>query len=192
LNAVTAEFVPPRLAARGLNLRPAMTEDTKSIIKMIDEAGRWLRRVRPATDQWAKPWPSRAARDARVADGIERGRTWLVEANGVAAATVTVEESDHTLVWPVELRKEPAVYAHRIVVARRWAGLDVGGDLIDWAASRGQRDPGQGVTPWWLRIDVWATNERLHAYYESHGFARVKEPCAIPGYPASALFQRQL
>ena len=70
-----------------LHVRPATTSDLKLILNMIDEAAGWLRAK--ATDQWEKPWPSQEERDERVRRGLETGRTWVVEDNGIPVATIT-------------------------------------------------------------------------------------------------------
>ena len=44
---------------------------------LIDDARAWL--PSKDTDQWARPWPNPAARDARCFVTWKAGRTWLVE-----------------------------------------------------------------------------------------------------------------
>ena len=70
-----------------LPIRPAVVDDMETIIRMIDEAAAWL--GTKGTDQWASPWPSQTARDARVLRGIRGGSTWIVEEHGEAVATIT-------------------------------------------------------------------------------------------------------
>ena len=73
----------------------------------------------------------------------------------------------------------------KFFTSRKYAGLGLGAELIDWAGLRGQRLYGAK----WVRIDVWRTNESLHNYYLKRGF----EPCgfcANPAYPSGALFQK--
>ena len=80
-----------------------------------------------------------------------------------------------------------AVYAHRLITARDYAGRGLGADLIDWAGLRGQRLYGAK----WIRIDVWTSNAALHDYYGETGFERCGS-CADPGYPSGALFQKRV
>ena len=61
-----------------LRIRRGTTGDADTIIGMIDEAADWLRGK--GTDQWARPWPNRSARDGRVRRGLRNGHTWIVEA----------------------------------------------------------------------------------------------------------------
>jgi ribosomal protein S18 acetylase RimI-like enzyme len=87
-------------------------------------------------------------------------------------------------VWR-DVRDDAAVYIHRLVVDRAYAGLDLGGTMIDWAVQR----EFDSRTVDWVRVDVWTRNKALHAYYERQGFVRCGE-CPDPEYPSGALFQK--
>jgi len=91
------------------------------------------------------------------------------------------------MVWPEENGREPAVYVRRITVRRNreYAGRGLGGQLLDWAGLRANRDYGAR----WIRVDVWTTNLGLHDYYRRQGF-QFSGLCPIPGYPSAALFQK--
>src|ERR1035438_5502142 len=180
-----------------LKVRQAVAGDLPVILGMIDEAAKWLRTI--GTDQWNEPWPNRRARDSRVLWGLRHKRTWLVESGRTAVATITyrqhasrkrddnqVPDGDREL-WTEAEQSEPAVYVSRLVVRKKFSGLDIGGALTDWAGLRGAR----GWSAQWTRIDVWTTNEALHNYYTKRGF----EFCRIcpfdkETYPSSALFQK--
>jgi GNAT superfamily N-acetyltransferase len=152
------------------------------VIGLIDEAAAWLRGK--DTDQWTKPWPDRRARDGRVRHGLERGETWIVWDGETPAATMTICERANPGVWPGG-DDEDAVYIHRLVVSRAYAGRELGGLMIDWAVQRELRK--RPVE--WVRVDVWSTNSGLHDYYERQGFIRCGN-CPDPRYPSGALFQK--
>ena len=169
-------------------IRPAAAKDMQSVLQLIDSARAWLRAEKD-TNHWERPWPDRAARDARVARGIKAGLTWMVEDHqGVLAATVTYRERGSAFLWtPAELR-ESAVYVSRLIVSRDYAGRGIGSALIDWAGRR-------GAEAWqadWIRIDVWTTNTGLHEYYKEQGFIhlRTKDVADEWVYPSAALFQK--
>jgi GNAT superfamily N-acetyltransferase len=167
-----------------LKVRQAVAGDLDAILGMIDEAAEWLRTKE--TDQWARPWPTEAARDARVRRGLY-GDTWIVEQDGRAIATVTSRRHGNQALWTHREQLEPAVYLSRLIVTRRAAGLWIGAALIDWAAQRAVRD----WSAQWVRIDVWTTNEALHNYYEKRGFRFCRiSPFDKEAYPSAALFQR--
>ncbi|MDN3353059.1 GNAT family N-acetyltransferase [Actinomadura sp. DC4] len=163
-------------------IRRATPGEHSLVIDLIEEASDWLRAKK--TDQWADPWPTRNDRDARVLAGLERGETWLVWDGRAPAATMTICQEPIPHVWGKSGRGD-AVYVHRLVVGRAYAGHDLGGVMIDWAVQRELRT--RPVE--WVRVDVWTTNEGLHAYYRRQGFIRCGT-CADPKYPSGALFQK--
>ena len=169
-----------------LPIRPAAVGDMETIIGLIDEAAAWL--PSKGTDQWAQPWPSEAARDARVRRGLRDRRTWIVEDHGIPVATATYRQNGNQKLWTPLEQREPAVYLSRLIVARKYAGYEIGAALVDWAGQRGL----WGWNAQWTRIDVWTTNVALHNYYEKRGFRWIrtcdlKEP---DRYPSAALFQK--
>jgi len=159
----------------------------ETIIGMIGEAAEWLRTK--DTDQWAAPWPSRPARDARVLRDLRAGRTWLVEdGSGAAVATITCNSAGNRRLWTSEYQLESAVYVARLIVGRDYTGQRIGEELIDWAGACALR----GWSAKWVRIDVWTTNDALHNYYEKRGFQRCGS-CVFTDdefYPSAALFQK--
>jgi GNAT superfamily N-acetyltransferase len=159
----------------------------KAALRLIDEASAWLRTMN--TDQWAEPWPTREARDERVRRDLADGKTWFVWDRWTLAAMVTIAERPNPHVWSDSECEpsEPAVYVHRLVTARKYAGLGLGAQLIDWAGIRGLLQ----YQAKWIRIDVWTTNDGLHQYYKMQRF----EPCGYctdPHYPSGALFQKSV
>jgi ribosomal protein S18 acetylase RimI-like enzyme len=152
------------------------------LIDLIEEAARWLRGR--DTDQWAEPWPDRRGRDERIRRGVELGQTWIVWDGDVPAATMTISPRANPDVWR-DKAEDDAVYIHRLVVSRAYAGLGLGGMMIDWAVQRELRT--RRVD--WVRVDVWTTNADLHDYYERQGFIRCGS-CPDPRYPSGALFQK--
>jgi ribosomal protein S18 acetylase RimI-like enzyme len=176
-----------------LLVRPAGLDDMPIVVNLIDEASAWLRTK--DTDQWAKPWPSRKARDNRVANGLRLKRTWLVvDHEDTPVATITCRRYPNQNLWSRAEQLEQAVYVSRLIVARRHAGLGIGEALIDWAGKRAQKQ-------WkaeWIRIDVWTTNNALRDYYEKRGFRFCREVIFPEGtpwderYPSAALFQKPI
>jgi len=170
-----------------LHIRHAGADDMSTIIGLINEARRWL----PAknTDQWATPWPTLAARDARVLRDLKAARTVLVEDDQLAtAATVTCNPTGNRRLWPLDEQAESAVYIARLIVSRSHAGERIGEALVDWAGACARRSWGAQ----WIRIDVWTTNAALHGYYEKRGFQYYDTRKFSNGeyYPSAALFQK--
>jgi GNAT superfamily N-acetyltransferase len=171
-----------------LRIRRATADDMGTFISgLIDDARVWL--SGKGTDQWAAPWPSPAARDARVLRDLKAGRTWLVEDDAAApVATVTCNDRGNQRLWNPEEQLVSAVYVARLIVRRSRAGEMIGEALMDWAGARGVRCWGAK----WIRIDVWTTNEALQNYYEKRGFQHYRV-CEFNGdeyYPSATLFQK--
>ncbi|HEX5542129.1 MAG TPA: GNAT family N-acetyltransferase [Micromonospora sp.] len=155
--------------------------DLETIIVMREEASAWL--STRGIDQWREPWPSQEAMSARIAASIRAGETWMVrDEAGQSAATVALDSFADPRLWTPAEQRDPALYLHRLIVRRNWAGL--GSKILDWAASRA-RQLGKA----WIRIDVWTHNYPLHRYYLNNGFQHVRT-LELEDYPSGALFQR--
>jgi GNAT superfamily N-acetyltransferase len=165
-----------------LILRRAGGQDFEEVHGLLTEASRWLRDQ--GTDQWKAPWPDENGRNENIRRAIGAGRTWLLWAGGQAVATLTASPNDHQI-WPEKHRHAKAVYVRRLTVSRRYSGIGLGGQLLDWAGLRSSRDYGAR----WIRVDVWTTNIRLHNYYLGQGFTR-DGTSPVEGYPSAALFQK--
>jgi ribosomal protein S18 acetylase RimI-like enzyme len=169
-------------------IRPAVAEDIPAILELIGSAAAWLKGF---TDQWAKPWPDKPARDARIEQAIQDRLTWMVtDSAGALVATVTYREHGNGMLWTPKEQAEPAVYVSRLIVSRDRAGLGIGSALIDWAGLRGKEEWSAES----IRIDVWTTNLALHEYYKGHGFEHMRtlefeDPWE---YPSAALFQKPM
>jgi len=171
-----------------LRIRRAAADDMEAIIGLIDDARAWL--PGKGTDQWAKPWPTPAARDARVLRDLKAGRTWLVHEDGddTPVATVTCNDKGNRRLWTPEEQLVSAIYIARLIVRRSRAGERIGEALVDWAGACGLRC----WSAQWIRIDVWTTNDALHNYYEKRGFQHYKV-CEFKEdeyYPSARLFQK--
>lgn len=165
--------------------------DLRQVRGLVREAAEWLRTTK-VTDQWARPWPSRAGQEERMLDDLLKGKTWLLWDGERSVATITVDPEEplderRLPVWPARKRGR-AVYVRRVVVGRSYAGQGIGAALLDWAASLARRKHKARL----IRIDVWTTNVQLHAYYEKQGFTRCagRDPGDLTNYPSQALFER--
>jgi len=168
----------------GLALCRVGAGDLSHVQDLMEDATRWLRTM--STDQWANPWPSEDARKQRIQAAIAAGRTWIVWDGAMPVATVSASPNDHEI-WPPENRRDSAVYVRRLVVRRQYSGHRLGAQLLDWAGLRARRD----YDARWVRVDVWRTNEKLHAYYRQQGFEFCGFCESIEDYPSSALFQKR-
>jgi GNAT superfamily N-acetyltransferase len=167
----------------------ATPSDLGAVLGLIEDARGWLKDQ--GKDQWANPWPDEKLRDARVLKGLENKKTWILRHGDTPAATVTIANWHNPKVWVSGVCQcdltERAVYLHRLITARKYAGRGLGKGLIDWAAERARARYGAK----WVRIDVWGTNTDLHRFYQNLGFTPCGK-CPDPSYPSGALFQKPL
>jgi GNAT superfamily N-acetyltransferase len=174
--------IPAEGSVRRSWIRRATADELDVVIGLVEETADWLRSM--GTDQWARPWPSRAGRDSRILASLHQGKTWIGWDNGIPAATITADPEDDPY-WPDEFLRDRAVYVHRLVVGRPYKGVRLGAALLDWAGRTARRDYGAR----WIRVSAWTTNLGLHAYYRRQGFS----PCGShpdDGYPSGARFQK--
>lgn len=115
-------------------------------------------------------------------EGTAAGTTRLVRGGDRVLATLALDAHDERELWPAG---GSARYVHRLVVARAAAGCGLGSALLDWA---GERASAEGAR--WLRLDAWAGNADLHAYYLREGFQHVRT-IESPAAKRGALFQRR-
>jgi len=164
-------------------MRQATHEDVPLITRWRDEAAQWL--ATKSTDQWSNAGITRNEFEKRVHESIEERGTWIAESdNGEPAATISMDNhEDDPGLWQPDLLRESLVI-HRMIVARRYAGCDIGGFMLDYAesiaCSMGKKC---------LILDAWTTNLGLHNYYRAHGFAYIG---IVPGHStaSAALFTR--
>lgn len=177
-------------ATVSLRLESARPTDASAISRMHDDATAWL--ASRGLDQWQRmhsPLAGTPARggdsDRSLAAGIARGEVLVHRADGgEVVATITVDTYADPEFWTPEEIAQPALYLHRMIVARHAAGQDLGGAMIEWAA---QRAANLGYQ--WLRLDAWRTNTGLHAYYQRHGFTHIRT-VELAHRGSGALFQR--
>ncbi|XRQ03896.1 GNAT family N-acetyltransferase [Actinomadura welshii] len=82
-----------------------------------------------------------------------------------------------------------AVYLHRLVIHRDYAGRGLGAELIDWAGRKGASRQRNAEL---IRIDVWTDNTELHEYYRRQGFTDVAIRTTSDNTPSGALFEKPL
>jgi GNAT superfamily N-acetyltransferase len=156
-------------------LRRATPADQSAVEQMWRDASAWLAWV--GSDQWQYP-----PRLGRIELAVLAGTCWLVEHDGTAVATITLDHYADPEFWAADDDPASALYVHRMIVAERGTGL--GASLLDWA---GEQAEAAGRV--WVRLDAWKSNAALHAYYRSQRFAHVRT-VDLPHRGSGALFQR--
>ncbi|NKZ04877.1 GNAT family N-acetyltransferase [Actinomadura latina] len=125
----------------------------------------------------------------RVNEALANGETWLLSDGERAIGTVSIKTMGHEELWTAEERETEAVYLHRLVIHRDYAGTGLGAELIDWAGREGALRQRNAEL---VRIDVWTDNHALHDYYRGLGFQDVAIRDTSDRTPSGALFQKPL
>ncbi|MGH8918309.1 MAG: GNAT family N-acetyltransferase [Actinomycetes bacterium] len=163
-----------------ISIKPALPDELPIVLALLDDAAAWLQ------ERGIDQWPGSFSRDTtwrieRLQAYLEDGLTYLASDESGPSATFTLSRAADPQFahgWPDG--PGSGGYIFRMAVARRAAGHDIGGKLLDWAAAE--------VTRWgrpWLRLDIHRKNKTLREYYERHGFTTVAEVTApdltVPG-----------
>lgn len=165
----------------GARVEQGLTTDVAAAQELIAEARRWL--AERSIDQWQDPIPDRV-----LEEDVQRGNLFVVRADDGLAGMLAVARSDEDTWGPSSAR---ALYVHRLAVAQRYRGAQLGPKLLRWAQAHAAD---QGMDR--LRLDCAASNPGLRRFYERDGFTYVRD--AIVGSPdgrrtfSVSLYQRPI
>lgn len=104
---------------------------------------------------------------------IQNGLLFKITNNNEIACIFSICLAD-PLIWR-EKETGNAIYLHRIVVNRKFAGEKLFNRVLDWAIQFANERKLDRV-----RMDTWAKNEKIIAYYISYGFSFI-ENYTTPG-----------
>ncbi|MFE9207472.1 GCN5 family acetyltransferase [Micromonospora sp. NPDC007230] len=167
-------------------ITPARPIDVEIIMSWRRERVAWL--AERGEEQWSIPLPRSA-----VASTVSAGQTWMVWDGDDPVATITLTayvdvdnlwkpDRDPEALWHPEDDPADALYAAKMMIPLRYAGENLGGEMLDWAGGRACE---AGLT--WLRLDAWTTNSQLHDYYRRQRFRHVR---TVESRVSGACFQR--
>ncbi|MBH0777574.1 GNAT family N-acetyltransferase [Nocardia bovistercoris] len=167
-----------------MTLRSAAIGDLGAICRLRRQRTAWL--TAKGSDQWSVAGhglPIEVFARA-VGRAVEAGETWIVEVDGEAAGTITVNERTDPWLWS-DAEVAGAVMVHYMIVDLRFAGFRLGHRLLSHAAA-----VACDLDREWVRLDAWTANTGLHDYYRRAGFrlARIAESAIGP---SGALFERR-
>jgi ribosomal protein S18 acetylase RimI-like enzyme len=128
------------------------------MMELYEEARRWH------AEMSVSQWPLFELE--RVLDDIDNKRLFVIKAGQCVLGGVTVTDED-VLIWGDDL---PALYIHRLVVARDFKGQNIGSMIVEHVERMAIKR-----RKLILRLDCWADNDRLKRYYEQLGFKQVRD-----------------
>lgn len=157
------------------NITRATHENAALVASILTKAT--ARKVQHGDDSWGSgEWTIDEVRHL-----IEQESTYIVYVNGETAGTVSLSFSADEKWQGLE---KPAFYIHRLAVANKFSGVNLGAQILDWVADEAEK---HGCK--YLRLDCDASNTKLGKYYEKHGFSKVGTVRIQSGYEA-ALYER--
>ena len=143
------------------DIRLAKKEDLEEVLELLVNAAGWLRSK--GTKQWDYYLTDLEGNKEEVVASIENDSTYIVEQDGKAIATLTLESAPNE--WDMDIWGDQAgddvAYLHRLAVHRGFAGKGIGASLLDWAENA-MRTSGKKS----IRFDCIADNEGLNRYYQ--------------------------
>jgi GNAT superfamily N-acetyltransferase len=149
-------------------IRPAASGDAEDILDVSDEATTWLVE-HGMSEQWgAEPPSSEPAFVARVSSWISDGEAVVaIDSKGCMHGYAVTGRFPPPYMDPIVAKRavEDAYYVYTVASRMRHDSRGVGRTLLMWALERAR---GFGAT--YLRLDCWAENAPLRAYYVDLGF----------------------
>jgi GNAT superfamily N-acetyltransferase len=166
-----------------VRVEPASVHDINGIRAAYAHGREMQRRVGSPT------WPE-FTDDAILAE-IDAGHLFRVVDGDTFAGVFSVAHADPAI-WG-DLERGDHVYLHRIARAPEWTGRGLVDAILPWAAEHGRTRAKIGI-----RIDTWASNADLIAFYQRRGFILVghtrlgADPRLLPHYHGNefALLER--
>jgi ribosomal protein S18 acetylase RimI-like enzyme len=130
--------------------------------------------------------------DSAILDEINSGILFRV-VDGDALVGVFSAVYEDGAIWG-ERERRAHIYLHRIARASTYPGRGLVDAILDWAQARGEKLGLEG-----LRMDTWASNDALIAFYGKRGFTlvgrtRIPNDSPLPHYRGLelALMERPL
>ncbi|WP_316774054.1 GNAT family N-acetyltransferase [Streptomyces sasae] len=169
-----------------ITIREGGPDDVPAILGMLDSCVEWLV-GQGRTEQWGTtPLSEREKTVESVVRYMDEGVTYIAEADGVPAATLTLTGAPGAYLAHLPAPGEPERYIHWLASDRRFKGHGVGSALLAHAAGETRR---AGVSL--LRVDCYAgADGKLVRYYESNGFTRTDAYTASDDWPGQVLARR--
>lgn len=145
-----------------ITLAPATEHNVHLALNMLDASAQWLKQK--GIHQWQSPLP--ASFVAFMHEETAARRVWFARAGEDDSPIATFRTADHDLTRWQDDGHDDALYVYALALRQDLHGQGAGAKVIDHIralAEVRERD--------WLRLDCWALNPRLRAYYAAQGFS---------------------
>ena len=143
---------------RSIQILNSTASDIETIFELYDMAVAHQKKV------FNKHWQGFSLE--MVQQEVAENRQYKILVDGVVASIFAVTFNDPQI-WE-EKDADPSVYIHRIVTNPEFRGVGFVKIIIEWAKEYAKKNQLQ-----FIRMDTWADNEKLLAYYTNCGFEHV-------------------
>lgn len=144
--------------ANNIQIQNSLANDIDTIFEFYDLAVAHQKKV------FNKHW--QGFNRLLVQTEINEKRQFKILVDGVVAAIFGITFNDPEI-WQ-EKDAQPSIYIHRIVTHPNFRGYGFVNHIIVWAKEYSQNNQIE-----FIRMDTWADNEKLLAYYTGCGFKHV-------------------
>ncbi len=157
-----------------LLVRKASSAEKAVVLGIKQDAARWLEAK--GIHQWAGILMAQG--EDFVHKPVQEGESYLLFQGDHPIGTITITWED-SVSWGEKGKDGKAGYLHGMAVLRKYAGKEIGKQLLDWAMGV-IRAKGKTV-----RLDCMAENPRINRYYRDMAFESKGQATLPSGFKVS-------
>ena len=157
-----------------VEIRWGRVEDAAGVLSLLQAVATWL-----STDGPGALWPASTFRLEEIEDQARHSHLVVATHGGQLVASAYATSTDRVF-WP-EASPGEALYVHKLVVSRAFAGHGISGHLLDWIAGEARR---RGCR--FVRLDC-ALRPKLLSVYARAGYSPVGTDVEIHGFTVRRL-----
>ncbi|QTH45668.1 GNAT family N-acetyltransferase [Cohnella sp. LGH] len=148
----------------------AEPEDTTEIMRLLANTAEWL--LRKGSTQWNALL--RGEDSHNTPEAVNRGEVYIFRDDGKIAGMVILMEQPNSWdrhLWAGKAEDGAAIYLHRLAVNRKYAGRDVGKQIMQWTESFVPEQLHKGI----IRLDCLSSIPALNEFYRNLNYDFVGE-----------------
>ncbi len=153
-----------------LKVQTASLRDLEGVLELFDSVQAWLM-ARGLKEQWGnEPFSASEVQRQRFTAWLSAGHFFVVRDGERMIGTLVFSPEAPNYARGICDERAAGGYLEALAVHRDYAGQGVGKVLLGWA-EQAARNRGLDI----LRLDCWAENASLRAYYRRAGFSEVTQ-----------------
>jgi len=157
-----------------MTVENAVAGDESTVLAIMRDAANWLK------DRGINQWNGMLTPKGEelVHQRVKEGVAYLASLNGEKLGTITILWEDFQI-WDEKGRDGLAGYIHGLAILRKYAGKNLGREILNWAMRRIKSQKSI------VRLDCMAENQGLCRYYEQLGFQTVGQKTFPNGWKSN-------